>query len=58
MSSVGTHINTYHDASQLVTVSVFSHRGGHAQAHWINKEIIVGKLVRIETSYPARFGLC
>src|SRR5262245_20658968 len=42
MSSVGTHINTFHDVSGLVTVSVFSHRGSPAQSHWINEEMIVG----------------
>ncbi|MDN9008802.1 hypothetical protein [Brevibacillus laterosporus] len=42
MSSVGTHINTFHDASGLITVSVFSHRGNPAQSHWTNEEILVG----------------
>jgi hypothetical protein len=42
MSSVGTHLNTFHDASGLVTVTVFSHRGSPAQQHWINEEILVG----------------
>lgn len=42
MSSVGTHINTYHDESGLITVSVFSRKGSPAQAHWINEEILVG----------------
>ena len=42
MSSVGTHLNTFHDASGLVTVAVFSHRGNPAQDHWINEEVLVG----------------
>src|SRR5262245_1582833 len=42
MSSVGTHINTFHDASGLVTVSVFSHRGNPAQQHWTDEKILVG----------------
>lgn len=42
MSSVGTHVNTFKDASGLVTVSVFSHRGSPPQQHWINAEILVG----------------
>src|SRR5260221_6562258 len=43
MSSVGTHLNTFHDASGRVTVTVFSHRGSPAQAHWIDEEILIGE---------------
>jgi hypothetical protein len=43
MSSVGTHLNTFHDASGRVTVTVFSHRGSPPQAHWINEEVLVGE---------------
>lgn len=42
MSSVGNRRNTFHDASGLVTVVVFSHKGSPAQQHWINEEILVG----------------
>jgi hypothetical protein len=42
MASVGTHRNTFRDASERVTVAVFSHRGSPAQAHWINETILVG----------------
>lgn len=42
MSSVGTHINTFHDASGRVTVAVFAHRGNPAQQHWIDEEVLVG----------------
>jgi hypothetical protein len=42
MSSVGTHQNTFHDASGRVTVSVFSHVGSPPQQHWIEEEILVG----------------
>jgi hypothetical protein len=41
MSSVGTHLNTFQDASGKVTVAVFSHKGSPAQAHWINEEVLV-----------------
>jgi hypothetical protein len=42
MSSVGTHLNTFHDASGSVTVSVFNHIGNPPQQHWIEEEITVG----------------
>jgi hypothetical protein len=42
MSSVGTHRNTFTDASGRITVAVFSHQGSPAQAHWVEEEIIVG----------------
>jgi hypothetical protein len=42
MSSVGTHLNTFNDASGRVTVAVFSHHGNPAQAHWNEEEILVG----------------
>jgi hypothetical protein len=42
MSSVGTHRNTFRDASGRVTVAVFSHQGSPAQAHWTEEEILVG----------------
>src|SRR3954447_10336695 len=42
MSSVGTHLNTFHDASGRITVSVFNHIGSPPQEHWIEEEILVG----------------
>jgi len=42
MSSVGSALNTFHDASGKVTVVVFSHKGSPPQQHWINEEILVG----------------
>lgn len=42
MSSVGTQLNTFNDASGKVTVAVFSHRGSPAQGHWIEEKILVG----------------
>jgi hypothetical protein len=42
MSSVGTHRNTFHDASGRVTVVVFSHTGNPAHQHWYNEEVLVG----------------
>ncbi|NEW69517.1 hypothetical protein [Streptomyces rhizosphaericus] len=42
LSSVGTRLNTFKDASGLVTVSVFSHRGNPAQQHWIDETVLVG----------------
>lgn len=42
MSSVGTHLNTFHDASGRVTVSVFNHVGSPPQQHWVEEEILVG----------------
>ena len=42
MSSVGTLLNTSHDASGKITVAVFSHIGNPPQQHWIEKEILVG----------------
>jgi len=42
MSSVGTQLNTFHDASGLITVAVFSHQGSPAQEHWVEEEILVG----------------
>ncbi|WP_431046138.1 hypothetical protein ACQUSR_30625 [Streptomyces sp. P1-3] len=42
LSSVGTRLNTFRDASGKVTVSVFSHHGNPAQQHWINETILVG----------------
>ena len=41
-SSVGTRLNTFQDASGLVTVSVFSHRGNPPQSHWIDETVLVG----------------
>src|SRR5260370_36255115 len=42
MSSVGTALNTFHDASGLVTVVVFSNRGNPEREVWIDEEILVG----------------
>ena len=42
MNTVGTRLNTFYDASGLVTVSVFSHRGSPAQQHWIDETVLVG----------------
>ncbi|MCP9210283.1 hypothetical protein [Streptomyces cucumeris] len=42
LSSVGTRLNTFHDASGRVTVSVFSHRGNPPQQHWIDETVLVG----------------
>src|SRR4051812_26978152 len=42
MSSVGTQINTFHDASGMVTIAVFSHRGNPEREIWIDEEILVG----------------
>ncbi|MET8010263.1 hypothetical protein ABZU86_08245 [Streptomyces sp. NPDC005271] len=42
LSSVGTRLNTFRDASGLVTVSVFSHRGSPPQQHWIDETVLVG----------------
>ncbi|MBB5119244.1 hypothetical protein [Streptomyces eurocidicus] len=41
-SSVGTPLNTFHDASGRVTVSVFSHYGNPPQQHWYDKTTLVG----------------
>ncbi|OUA56117.1 MULTISPECIES: hypothetical protein [Bacillus cereus group] len=41
-ASIGSSRMTYHDASGLITVTVFSHTGSPPQAHWINEEILVG----------------
>jgi hypothetical protein len=60
MGSIGTHLNTFHDASGLVTVSIFSHRGSPPQQHWIDEEILVadGDMVAVGgggtgTDYPS-----
>ncbi|NUS85706.1 MAG: hypothetical protein HOY75_23995 [Streptomyces sp.] len=42
MNTVGTRLNTFYDASGLVTVSVFSHRGSPPQQHWIDETVLVG----------------
>ncbi|MBF6300539.1 hypothetical protein IU459_23765 [Nocardia amamiensis] len=42
MPTVGTQRNLFTDASGKITVSVFSHRGSPAQAHWIDQTVLVG----------------
>jgi hypothetical protein len=42
MSSVGTQLNTFHDASGKVTVAVFTNRGNPERGVWIGEEILVG----------------
>jgi hypothetical protein len=42
MSTVGTRLHTFQDASGLVTVAVFSAGTDLKQEHWINEEILVG----------------
>jgi hypothetical protein len=42
MRSVGSHLNTFHDSSGKITVSVFSHVGSPRQEHWIEEEILAG----------------
>lgn len=42
MSSIGTHLNTFHDSSRIVTVAVFEHKGNPEQEVWIDETIMPG----------------
>jgi hypothetical protein len=42
MSTVGTPLHTFHDASGKITVTVFTSRGNPEQEVWIDQEILVG----------------
>ena len=61
MSTVGTPLHTFHDASGKITVTVFTSRGNPEQEVWIDQEILVGDadMVAIQglrTSFPRDFS--
>jgi hypothetical protein len=42
MAFVGTHLNTFHDASGKITVAVYKNVGNQPEPHFIEQEVLVG----------------
>jgi hypothetical protein len=51
MADTGNRLNTFHDASGLVTVSVFEIKSPNQQQHFIDFGVNVAKADLVEVTY-------